>query len=59
MGFLKEKIGRFDAELTSKPFEATEITQNALKDGYGRIIAVGGDGTVNEVIMDFLRMINR
>ena len=52
-GLLKEKIGRFDAELTSKPLEATEITQNALKDGYERIIAVGGDGTVNEVINGF------
>ena len=52
-GLLKEKIGHFDAELTSKPFDATEITQNALKDGYERIIAVGGDGTVSEVINGF------
>ncbi len=51
--FLKEKIGRFDAEFTTKALEATTITKKALKDGYKRIIAVGGDGTVNEVINGF------
>jgi diacylglycerol kinase family enzyme len=50
---LKGKIGSFDAELTTKALEATAITKKALKDGYQRIIAVGGDGTVNEVINGF------
>ncbi len=51
--FLKGKIGHYDAEFTTKAKEATTITQEALKDGYERIIAVGGDGTVNEVVNGF------
>lgn len=51
--FLKEKIGHYDAEFTTKAKEATSITQEALKDGYEQIIVVGGDGTVNEVVNGF------
>ncbi len=30
--------------------EATEITREALQSGFSRVIAVGGDGTLNEVV---------
>jgi len=52
---LKQKIGSFDAELTTRPREATLIVQKALQNGYDRIIGVGGDGTVNEVINGFFQ----
>lgn len=34
---------------TTCPGHATEITSQLISEGYDRIIAVGGDGTVNEV----------
>ncbi len=40
-----------DAELvlTEGPGHATVLAREAVRDGCGRVIAVGGDGTVNEV----------
>lgn len=40
----------YEMVFTSKPKDATEIARNAAKNGIERIIAVGGDGTVNEVL---------
>lgn len=34
---------------TEKPMEATEITVKGLKEGFDTVVAVGGDGTINEV----------
>lgn len=45
--FIKEE-GDGDAILTERAGHATEITKDALKRGYTPV-AVGGDGTVNEV----------
>ena len=39
----------FDWEYTSAAGQATELARAAADNGYGYIIAVGGDGTVNEV----------
>lgn len=36
--------------LTAYPGEATERTREALTDGVRRVVAVGGDGTLNEVV---------
>ena len=43
--------GQRDADLvcTEGPGHATELAQEAVAAGYSRIVAVGGDGTVNEV----------
>ena len=40
----------FDEHLTARADEATEIARNALENGVTRIIAVGGDGTLSEVV---------
>lgn len=47
--FLKELGGDFDLHITSKPKEAKAIAHSAVRLGCGVVVAVGGDGTVNEV----------
>lgn len=47
---LRDRGAKFQAELTEAPCHATELARQALAEGYRLIVAVGGDGTVNEVI---------
>jgi YegS/Rv2252/BmrU family lipid kinase len=42
--------GQFDASFTKGPNHATELAREALSAGYRTIVAVGGDGTLNEVV---------
>lgn len=48
--FLQAEDASFDAVLTEEPGHATRLARQALDDGYQTIVAVGGDGTVNEVL---------
>jgi len=48
--FLQAEGASFDAVLTEEPGHATRLARQALDDGYRTIVAVGGDGTLNEVI---------
>lgn len=53
---LADSIGRilpFDEVRTSGPGDAIELTRKALRDGADRVVALGGDGTVNEVVNGF------
>jgi len=50
---LKTAIGAFDVAVTDRPMAAQTLTSRALGQGYGLVVAVGGDGTVNEVINGF------
>jgi len=43
----------FDYRLTAGSGEAVEITRDALGAGCRRVVAVGGDGTINEVLNGF------
>ena len=43
----------FDLHLTSAPGDATTAVLGALADGCERVLAVGGDGTLNEVVNGF------
>lgn len=40
----------FDVTLTEGPWHAAELAQQAALDGYDVVVAVGGDGTSNEVL---------
>ena len=53
---LADLIGRafpFDVVTTQAPGDATRLAREALRGGAERIVAIGGDGTVNEVINGF------
>lgn len=43
----------FDEAITKAPGDATRLTAEALRAGAERIVAIGGDGTVNEVVNGF------
>ncbi|GHT10124.1 diacylglycerol kinase [Bacteroidia bacterium] len=40
----------FTCVFTEKKFHAVELTVKAIHDGFRKIVIVGGDGTVNEVV---------
>ena len=53
---LADEIGRilpFDEVRTTGPGTAIELTRKALRAGADRVVALGGDGTVNEVCGGF------
>ena len=47
--FLHNHQCQVDYSFTLKPAHATELAQKASEKGYDLVVAVGGDGTVNEV----------
>lgn len=40
----------YDLSLTTKRKDGTQLAVEAVKAGYGAVVAAGGDGTINEVI---------
>jgi len=51
IAFLLSKYNiEFSYCFTERPFHAITITKEAMSQGYRHFIAVGGDGTINEVI---------
>jgi len=53
---LADTIGRafpFDEAITKAPGDATRLAREALRGGAERIVAIGGDGTINEVVNGF------
>ncbi|HXZ98285.1 MAG TPA: diacylglycerol kinase family protein [Candidatus Acidoferrum sp.] len=43
----------FDVRFTERQGHATILASEAIKEGYERVVAVGGDGTINEVMNGF------
>lgn len=52
---VSRSIGDFGHEFTAGAMDAARIARKALEDGYECIVAVGGDGTINEVVNGFFR----
>ena len=53
-GELVARLGAFEPRFTKAPGHATELARSALAEGARRIVAVGGDGTVNETLNGLL-----
>lgn len=50
----RERLGAFETCFTTGPGDATSLTRRKLLDGCDRVICVGGDGTLNEVVNGFM-----
>jgi len=51
---LKKVLGSsYEYEFTERPNHATEIARRALHEGFETVVAVGGDGTINEAANGF------
>ena len=51
---LRQRIPQLQVHWSERPWHAAELTQQALERGAELIIAVGGDGTLHEVVNGFL-----
>lgn len=47
---LKEKNIEYNVSFTDHKFHAIELATNAVLEGYRKIIAVGGDGAIHEIV---------
>lgn len=52
---LREQGLEFGVEHTGAPLHAIELTRQAINNKYNCIVAVGGDGTLNEVLNGFFQ----
>ena len=50
---LAARVRDYSIFFTKAPGDATGLTRNALHDGFDTVVAVGGDGTINEVVNGF------
>ena len=56
--YIKEQVtsvfGKVDFQVTQRPGHATELAQEAVEKEFGAVIAIGGDGTINETAKGLL-----
>jgi YegS/Rv2252/BmrU family lipid kinase len=50
---IRQAFGQFDHVFTAGPRDATRLARRAIGEGYEMIIAMGGDGTISEVVNGF------
>ena len=46
----KDRLGSFKSYITENAGDAKQFTKKAITDGVRRVVCVGGDGTLNEVV---------
>jgi diacylglycerol kinase (ATP) len=46
---LAATLGEYGVKFTERPRHGEELARAAASEGYGRVVALGGDGTLNEV----------
>lgn len=57
---IKETFGENPEILfTEKSGDGTSLTRDLLKKGFNKIVAIGGDGTINEVANGFFRQLKK
>ena len=52
---IEEHIPAFSSEFTTGKGSATTLVSRALEDGFEKIIAIGGDGTLSECVNGFFK----
>ncbi len=52
---LESELGPIQVQFTQKRYHAAELAEHAMHQGATTIIAVGGDGTLNEIVNGFCR----
>jgi YegS/Rv2252/BmrU family lipid kinase len=52
---VKGAVGEFEHGFTKAPMDAVKLSREALRQGFECIVAVGGDGTTNEVVNGFFQ----
>ncbi len=50
---IRRQLGAFEEVRTKGPGDATELAIDALNSGADVVVAIGGDGTINEVVNGF------
>lgn len=50
---VRRELGSFEEARTREPGDATRLAREAVAGGADRVVAVGGDGTINEVVNGF------
>jgi YegS/Rv2252/BmrU family lipid kinase len=50
----RRRLGVFETLVTAGPGDATRLTRRKVLDGCDRVVCVGGDGTLNEVVNGFM-----
>lgn len=54
--YLRRRLDHFSYMFTQGPGDAVSLTRKALEDGWEQVVAVGGDGTLNEVLNGYFEI---